>query len=48
MAKSQSQKDAQKRRTRENKIKRLTKMLEQNPNNEHALTRLEFWTNQKS
>ena len=43
----QIKKDAQHRRTRENKIRRLKKMLEQNPNNENAKTRLEFWENKK-
>jgi hypothetical protein len=36
-------KAAQHRRTRDNKIRRLTKMLMQNPMNKFVKERLEYW-----
>lgn len=40
------EKVAQRRRTRENKIRRLKTMLSENPNDEKVKERLTYWENQ--
>lgn len=42
------EKATQRRRTRANKIKRLTKMVLENPNDKKAEERLKYWEDQKT
>lgn len=41
-----TEKAAQRRRTKANKIKKLTLMLAKNPDNQKAKERLSYWKNQ--